>query len=86
MLDFLALGGGEGQQGQAWVAAVVAIEVGGVLDGGNAQLACNADAGGFDALLLLGGELVVAVLKGRVNFIAGGGRAGGNATSPCTPE
>ncbi len=69
--------GGEGEQGQARIATVEAIQVGGVLHPGNAKLARNANASGFDALLLLLGEFVIVVLKRRVNLVAGGWGARG---------
>ena len=66
-----------GKQGQARIAAVEAIQVGGVLHTSNTKLARNANARGFDALLLLRCELMIIVLKRRVNLVAGGWSARG---------
>ena len=54
--------GGDGQQGGAGAASVVAVEVAAVLYARDAQLADDAPAGIEDALLLLSRKLAVCLL------------------------
>ena len=59
------------EQRAAWTAAVVAVEVAGVLDAGDAELADDALVGLGDALLLFRGELQVVIFPGEIDLLAG---------------
>ena len=63
--DFRLFRGSDRQQRRAGTASVVAVEVAGVLDARNAQLANDALAHGRDALLFLFGKLKVVVLQAK---------------------
>src|ERR1035438_6931028 len=77
--DLRLFGACNRQQRRACAASIVAVEVAGILDARNAQLADDALAHGRDALLLLFCECKVVVLPCKINLLAGLGSTGGKA-------
>src|ERR1039458_2440408 len=76
-LNFCLLSGRDCQQRRTGAASVVAVEVAGILDAADAQLADDSLAGAGDALLLLCRQLQVVVFPGKIDLLAGLWGAGG---------